>query len=78
MDNNCPCEYVKQLQAEVKSHTSQLAQGNTNFALIQQDLGYIKAKLDKRDKFNSGIVTTIINAILTVIIGYMAVKLGAG
>ena len=76
MENSCPCEAVKHLQKIVDDHEKRLADGTTNFALIQRDLQYIREKIEKRDKFNGNIVLYIIQSILTIILGFVAVKLG--
>lgn len=76
MENNCPCEAVKHLQTIVDDHEKRLAEGNTSFALICRDLQYIREKIEKKDKFNGNIFLYIIQSILTIIIGFVAVKLG--
>lgn len=75
-NQNCPCEAVKKLQVIVEGHEKQLAEGNTNFAVVTLKLDNIEAKLDKKDKFNSGIVTTIINCVLGLPLTYLAIRAG--
>lgn len=82
-ERNCPCEAVIELKDTVKElrqitleHEKKLAEGTTNFALIKQDLEYIKGNLDGKKKFNSGMISSIVQIILTIILGYIAVKLG--
>lgn len=79
----CPCDAVaelketaRELQRLVADHDRQLASGNTSFALIQKDLDYIKAKLDDKKKFNTGVLNAIINAAVAILLGYVALKLG--
>ena len=74
MENNCPCEAVKHLQKTVDDHEKRLADGNTNFALIQRDLQYIREKIEKRDKFNGKIFLYIIQSILTIILWYLVLN----
>ena len=54
----------------------ELADGATSFATIKQDLNYIKEKLDKKSRFNSAAVTSVIQAVCAVLVAYMAAKLG--
>ena len=54
----------------------ELADGATSFATIKQDLNYIKEKLDKRSKFNSATVSSIIQAVCTLLVALIAAKLG--
>ena len=56
----------------------ELADGATAFATIRQDLQYIKNTLDKRNKFNSSTISSIIQAICTLLITLIAAKLGMG
>lgn len=56
---------------------NELAVGATSFATIKQDLQYIKEKIDKRSKFNSATVTSIIQAICTLAVTLIAAKLGS-
>ena len=74
----CPCETVKELKNAVEKHENQLNKGETNFALIQQDLGYIKARLDEKKKFNSQTAASIIQAVCSLLIAAVAAKLGIG
>ena len=72
----CPCDAVKELKILVDKHNEQLSQGNTNFALIQQDLGYIKAQLDGKKKFNAGIVSSVIQTLCALLLAFIAAKMG--
>ena len=76
MENTCPCEAVRHLIKTVDDHEKRLADGNTNFALIRRDLQYIREKIEKRDKFNGNVFLYIIQSILTIILGFVAVKIG--
>jgi len=83
MPQDCPCaavvelkETVRELRHITEEHDKRLAEGNTNFALIKQDLEYIKGNIDGKKRFNSGIITTIINGVITIFLGYIAIKLG--
>jgi hypothetical protein len=78
MPEGCPCEAVKKIEELVKEHDRQLNDGNVKFALIQQDVGWIKAKLDEKKKFNTQTVSAIVQAISTLLIGIIAAKLGIG
>lgn len=54
----------------------ELAEGNTAFATIRQDLQYIKDRLDKKSKFNASTITIIIQAVCTLIVTLIAAKVG--
>lgn len=55
---------------------NELAEGNTAFATIRQDLQYIKDSLDKKSRFNSSTISSIIQAICTLLVALIAAKLG--
>lgn len=74
----CPCEAVRDLTELVREHDKRLHDGNTTFALIQQDLGYIKARLDEKKKFNSGVFSAIVQSACAILLAYVAAKLGLG
>ena len=74
----CPCDAVKELKDLVERHERQLNDGNVQFALIQQDLGWIKARLDEKKKFNSGILSAIIQGACAILMAYVAAKIGLG
>lgn len=73
---NCPCEAVRELKKIVERHEQQLAIGATSFALIKQDLEHIKQAVEKKNRFNANIATTAINVVLTILLTWLAVKLG--
>lgn len=54
----------------------ELAEGSTAFATIRQDLQYIKNTLDKKSKFNSTTVSSIIQAVCTLLVAIIAARLG--
>ena len=76
----CPCEAVKDIKILVERHERQLNEGNVNFALIKQDLDYIKGRLDEKKRFGSGIAASIIAAavsgVVMLILGFVAAKIG--
>lgn len=72
----CPCDAVREIKELVERHERQLNEGNVQFALIQQDLGWIKARIDKKDKFNSNIVASVIQTICALLMAYIAAKVG--
>lgn len=74
--DTCPCEAVRELKKIVERHERELALGTTSFALIKQDLEHIKTALEKKDRFNTGILSNIVNIILSILLGFIAVKLG--
>lgn len=74
--DSCPCEAVRELKKIVERHERELALGSTSFALIKQDLEHIKAALEKKDRFNTNIISNIANIILTILLGWLAVKVG--
>lgn len=73
---SCPCEAVRELKKIVERHEHELALGSTSFALIKQDLEHIKSALEKKDRFNTGLLSNIANIILTILLGYLAVRMG--
>lgn len=54
----------------------ELADGATAFATIRQDLQYIKESLDKKSRFNTNTVSSIIQAACTLLVAVIAAKLG--
>lgn len=74
--DGCPCDAVREIKELVERHERQLNEGTTQFALIQQDMGWIKARLDKKDRFNSGIVSSIIQTVCALLMAYIAAKVG--
>ncbi len=54
----------------------ELAEGSTAFATIRQDLQYIKDSLDKKSKFNTATVSSIIQAACTLLVAIIAARLG--
>lgn len=54
----------------------ELADGSTAFATIRQDLQYIKDSLDKKSKFSSTTISSIIQAVCTLLVAIIAAKLG--
>lgn len=77
---NCPCEAVRDLKKIVERHEQQLATGATSFALIKQDLEHIKGTIEqaveKKSRFNANIATTAINVIISILLSWIAIKLG--
>ena len=76
MPEGCPCSAVEKLEELVQEHDKQLNQGQVQFALIQQNLEYIKSRLDEKKRFNSGIVSSIIQAACAILMAYIAAKIG--
>lgn len=74
--DSCPCEAVRELKKIVERHEQSLNSGTTSFALIKQDLEHIKTALEKKDRFGTGILANITNIILTLLLGWIAVKIG--
>ncbi len=74
--SSCPCEAVRELKTIVERHERELALGSTSFALIKQDLEHIKSALEKKDRFNTGILSNIANIVLSILLGWLAVKIG--
>ena len=54
----------------------ELAEGNTAFATIRQDLQYIKEKIDKKSKLNVSVVMSVIQALCTLAVTVIAARLG--
>lgn len=80
---SCPCDAlnaatdrIDKLEDRADRFEARLAKGETNFALIQQDLGYIKAKLDRKDRFNSQTIASIVQAICSLLLAYVATRIG--
>lgn len=76
MNENCPCEAVRELKKTVEQHEKQLHDGNTSFALIKKDLEYIKSSLDRKSRFNSQSIAAVMQAICTLAVAIIAAKLG--
>lgn len=76
MPEGCPCEAVRRIEELVERHERQLNDGTTQFALIQQDMGWIKAKLEEKKNFNTGIIASIIQGICMLVLTYIAAKIG--
>lgn len=76
MPEGCPCEAVRRIEELVERHERQLNEGTTQFALIQQDMGYIKAQLDNRKRFNTQTVSSIVQAVCTLLVALIAARLG--
>ena len=74
--DTCPCEAVRELKTIVERHERELALGTTSFALIKQDLEHIKTALEKKDRFNTNILSNIVNIILSILLGFIAIKMG--
>ena len=72
----CPCEAVRKLEGIIDRHDRELAQGNTDFAVIRSDINYIKAKLDEKSRFNSQTISAIIQAVCTLLVALIAARLG--
>ena len=72
----CPCEAVRDLKALVDKHNDQIHAIEINAVKVDSKLDQIIGIVNAKQKFNSSIALTIINAILTILIGYIAVKLG--
>ncbi len=56
----------------------ELAEGSTAFATIRQDLQYIKNTLDKKSRFNSAALSSIIQAVCTLLVAIIAARMGIG
>ena len=74
--DGCPCEAVRRMEAIIDRHDQQLAQGQTDFAVIRTDLNYIKTKLDERSKFNTQTISAIVQAVCTLLVAVIAARLG--
>lgn len=72
----CPCEAVRELKKTVERHEHELALGSTSFALIKQDLEHIKAAVEKKDRFGANLLSSIVNIILSLVLGWFAIRLG--
>ena len=70
------CDALRELKKQVERHEKQINANDVGFALIKQDLEYIKASLDKKSRFNAGIVTTILQAVCTLLMTLIAGYLG--
>ena len=53
----------------------ELAEGNTAFATIRQDLQYIKEKIDKKSKLNVSVIMAVIQAICTLAVTLLAARM---
>lgn len=71
----CPCEAVRELKRIVERHDRQVNDGNVKFAEIKGDLTYIKDKLDKRERFNAGTISAIVNGCIALLLAAIAARL---
>ncbi len=69
---------VKECNACRSKIQRELSAGSTNFAEIQKDLQYIKDRLDKKNKLSMTTVTAVIQALCTVLVAFVAARLGFG
>ena len=84
MENpTCACDVGKnnmeriiRLEERADKIDARLTKGEVNFAIIQQDLGYIKAKLDKKEKFSAQTAASIVQIICSIVLAYVAAKIG--
>ena len=72
----CPCDAVKKLELILDRHETQLAKGNTDFAVIRTDLNYIKAKLDEKSRCNTQTISAVVQAVCTLLVALIAARLG--
>ena len=72
------CDALTELKKQVARHEKQINEKDVGFALIKQDLEYIKASLDKKSRFNAAAVTMVVQAVCTLIMtavaGYLGLK----
>ena len=78
MNDNCPCDAVKELKVIVERHDRQLNSDHTQFAEIQKDIHYIKEALDKKGRMNMATFSSIVQAVCTLLVGLIAAKMGFG
>lgn len=71
-------ERIVRLEERADKFEARLSKGEVNFAIIQQDLGYIKAKLDKKEHFNANTISSIVQAVCSLLLAYVAAKIGIG
>lgn len=76
--SGCPCDAVVQLADTVKElknisaeHEKRLAEGQTNFALIKQDLEYIKGNLDGKQKNHSSLANGVIISLVSAAFSFL-------
>ena len=53
----------------------ELAEGNTAFATIRQDLQYIKEKIDKKSKLNISVLMAVVQAVCTLAVTIIAARM---
>lgn len=86
-DKKCPCDIVLEMKGKLEQHETRLADGNTNFALIQQTLVRIEnemaeIKADLRDLKEKparkweGITGKITDWAVLLLLAYMATQIG--
>ena len=80
---NCPCDAVEELRKlvakhdeKLNEHAKRLSDGATDFATIKLDLDYIKNKLDNKTKFNTGVLSSILQSACTILMAFVAAKVG--
>lgn len=57
-------------------HEKRLSYGERSFAVVDQKLEHILEKLERRERFNANVVSTVVNGILGLVLAYIALKLG--
>ncbi len=70
------CDALRELKKQVERHEKQINESDVSFALIKQDLEYIKSSLDKKSRFNTTAVTMALQAVCTLIMTAIAGYLG--
>lgn len=70
------CDALRELKKQVERHEKQINESDVSFALIKQDLEYIKSSLDKKSRFNANAVTMILQAVCTLIMTALAGYIG--
>ena len=86
-EKKCPCDTVIEMKAKLEEHEKRLADGNTNFALIQQTLARIENDMteikndiknikEKPAKRWEGITGKITDWAVLLLLAYMATQIG--
>lgn len=86
-ERKCPCDAVIEMRAKLEEHEKRLADGNTNFALIQQTLARIESDMteikgdiknikEKPGRKWEGITSKVTEWAFILLLGYVALQLG--
>ena len=72
----CPCESVRSIDKRLTTLEQKVNSDSVTLVSMLKDIEYIKEKVSGKDKFNTGVAMIIIQSVIAIIFGYIAIKLG--